>query len=101
MDEFLPLQITAVAAMTLAFLASLRFLTRWLELRRSAAPHDLTQQLREIQARLDRIEQTGETTAVEVERIAEANRFIAQLLAERPTAALPRVSSPERVITPH
>jgi hypothetical protein len=46
--------------------------------------------------RLDRIDSAVESTSIEVERIAEANRFI----AERPGAAsLP--SRPERVITPH
>ena len=33
--------------------------------------------------RLERIEQIVDTTAVEVERLAESNRFVAKLLAER------------------
>lgn len=37
----------------------------------------------EIEARLTRIERAVETTAVEVERIAEAQRFTSRLLAER------------------
>ena len=37
----------------------------------------------EVLQRLDRIEQIVETTAVEVERVSEANRFVAKLLAER------------------
>lgn len=40
-------------------------------------------------ARLERIEQAVEAVAVEVERIAEAQRFSAKLLAEQ-RAALPR-----------
>jgi hypothetical protein len=50
---------------------------------------------------LHRIEIAVEATAVEVERISEANRFMAKLLADRtvPGGALPR--QPERVITPH
>ncbi len=40
-------------------------------------------------ARLERIEQAVETVAVEVERIAEAQRFSAKLLAEQRNA-LPR-----------
>lgn len=41
-------------------------------------------------ARLERIEQAVEAVAVEVERIAEAQRFSAKLLAEQ-RGALPRV----------
>ena len=33
--------------------------------------------------RLERIEQIVDSTAVEVERLAESNRFVAKLLAER------------------
>ena len=36
--------------------------------------------------RLERIEQTVEATALEVERLAESNRFVARLLAERTEA---------------
>jgi hypothetical protein len=82
---------------TVVVLGSLRFFRRYLELKaerqRPIAPHGLSE-------RLDRIESAVESTAIEVERIAEANRFIAKLLAERSGAAsLP--SRPERVITPH
>ncbi|HEX8941777.1 MAG TPA: hypothetical protein VF785_01500 [Gemmatimonadaceae bacterium] len=53
-----------------------------------------------LQERLSRIELAVESTAIEVERISEANRFMAKLLAERAgTTSLPK--SPERVITPH
>ncbi|HEY6220411.1 MAG TPA: hypothetical protein VIV65_10165 [Gemmatimonadaceae bacterium] len=48
---------------------------RQLEMR--AMPND------EIMQRLERIEQIVDTTAVEVERLAESNRFVAKLLAER------------------
>jgi hypothetical protein len=53
---------------------------------------------------LARIEQIVESTAVEVERVAEANRFMSKLLAERSAdrgieASVPRPSA--RVITPH
>lgn len=41
--------------------------------------------------RLDQLQQSVDAIAVEVERIAEAQRFSAKLLAERPeTPALPR-----------
>jgi hypothetical protein len=82
---------------TFAFLGSLRFLSRWLEMRQTRrAPIALEG----LQERLDKIEATVETTALEVERMSEANRFIAKLLAERgATANL--TPPPERVITPH
>ncbi len=44
----------------------------------------------EVIARLERIEQAVEAVAVEVERIAEAQRFSAKLMAEQQRAALPR-----------
>ena len=53
-----------------------------------------------IEERLERIQMVVETTAIEVERIAEANRFMSKLLAERPGTLSP-ASAPERVITPH
>ena len=37
----------------------------------------------ELTRRLERIEQAVETTAIEVERMAEANRFLTKLLAEK------------------
>jgi hypothetical protein len=42
----------------------------------------------------------GTIASLEVERISEANRFMAKLLAERAEAAN-TASRPERVITPH
>lgn len=54
------------------------------------------------EARFDRLEQLAEGTALEVERIAEAQRFQAKLLAGRspePPARLPATSG--RVVTPH
>ena len=37
----------------------------------------------EIVSRLERIEQTVETTAIEVERLAESSRFVTKLLADK------------------
>lgn len=37
----------------------------------------------EVLRRLERIEQAVEVTAIEVERLAEANRFLTKLLAEK------------------
>ena len=53
-----------------------------------------------LQARLERIEQIVDATAVEVERISEANRFMSKVLAERMgPVGLP--TKQERVVTPH
>lgn len=49
--------------------------------------------------RLERIEQIVETSAVELERVAEAQRFAAKLMAARGAGPVER--TPERVITPH
>ena len=37
----------------------------------------------EVLARLERIEQAVETTAIEVERLAESSRFVTKLLADK------------------
>jgi len=97
MSEIFATQALVLTCATVAFVASLRFVRRFLELKheralRTPAP-DLTE-------RLDRIELGVETTAVEVERIAEANRFVAKLLTDR-AVPLPPMNRPERVITPH
>lgn len=66
--------------------------------RRSPATHDANAALA---ARLARIEQIVETTALEVERVGESQRYAARALAEQ--SQLPQVERrvPERVITPH
>ena len=101
MWEMQLIPIAGIVGMTVAFATSVRALVRYLEIRRqtqsSVAPADL----REMEERLARIEAVVETTAVEVERIAEANRFMSKLLAERTVPVMPRVGQPERVITPH
>ena len=97
MPYFLAFQAVTIICATAAFVASLRFVRQYLQMRndrRIAAPSAAETD------RLDRIEMIVEATAVEVERISEANRFMAKLLAER-SGALPPSSRPERVITPH
>ncbi len=52
--------------------------------------------------RIARIEQIVETTAVEVERVSEAQRFTARVLAERSApGGLPPSHAHGRVNTPH
>lgn len=43
----------------------------------------------EIAARLERIEHTVEATAIEVERLSEASRFVAKLLAGKTDSPRP------------
>jgi len=82
---------------TVVILASLRFIRRVLELKHERR---LPIAFDGLQERLDRIEQTVEATAVEVERISEGNRFMSKLLADR-AGPMSLASKPERVITPH
>src|SRR2546423_6817523 len=55
--------------------------------------------LEEISQRLARIEQAVDATAVEVERISEAQRFTTKLLVEKGHQV--PVESPRKVVTPH
>jgi hypothetical protein len=60
-----------------------------------------------MEARLTELERSSEAIALELEGLAEAQRFSAKLLAERLPAASPaaqvgrHVAAPERVLTPH
>ena len=60
---------------------------RWERKPLPPTPSDVTE-------RLERIEQAVETVAIEVERIAEAQRFAAKLMAEQPAARLQKPESP-------
>jgi hypothetical protein len=67
--------------------------------RRRALPDSSNATLTEIAQRLGRLEQAVDATAVEVERISEAQRFTTKLLVEKgkPGQELPR----SKVVTPH
>lgn len=96
MSDIMGLQKVALLCGTVVFVAGLQFLRRYLELRHERSlrtPSDLTQ-------RLDRIEAAVETTALEIERLSESNRFISKLLADR-ADPMPMLNRPERAITPH
>ncbi|HEY7234166.1 MAG TPA: hypothetical protein VH539_08440 [Gemmatimonadaceae bacterium] len=97
MNEILAFQAIIFICGTGAFIASLRFLRRVIELKHERSIAASTIELRE---RLDRIEGAVESTAIEIERISEANRFVAKLLGERSGAAS-HPARPERIITPH
>jgi hypothetical protein len=97
-SDILVIQVVVLACGTTAFVASLRVLRRFLELRHERW---LRTPAIEVLDRLENIEHTVESTAIEVERLAEANRFMAKLLAERSAPSVPLPKTPERVITPH
>ena len=54
---------------------------------RKGADLALARQLEEISARLSHLEHTADATALEVERIGEAHRFLAKALGERSSAS--------------
>jgi hypothetical protein len=63
--------------------------SRHISQRRLAAP---TLRDEEIMRRLEHIEQMVETTAIEVERLGESNRFVTRLLVEKAQADRPESS---------
>ena len=69
----------------------------WLRVIRVSREHRAGDK-RELEGRLENIEQIVAATAIEVERVAEAQRFAAKQLALKDN---PVVLMPERVITPH
>ena len=98
MPEQLAFQGLLIVCVTTMFVASLRFIGRLVELKQQPRPgHAPNDELHE---RLYRIETTVEATALEVERLSEANRFMAKLLADH-TRQVAAPNRPERVITPH
>ena len=69
----------------------IRAFTRRLE---RGSTQSLPQTAPEVLSRLERIEQGVEAIAVEVERIAESQRFSAKLMAEQQKRGLPADSTP-------
>jgi len=98
MSDLLVLQVVVLGCGTAAFVASLRVFRRYLELRHERS---LRSAQTEVLDRLESIGHTVESTAIEVERLAEANRFMAKLLAERSAPIAPLAKPPERIVTPH
>ena len=94
----------AVTAVTLVVTSTLgKALLRWIELRRAPTPVDesrVLEVLADVRDRLAQLERTVDASAVELERIGEADRYIAKLVAERMPPAIPAPRA-ERVITPH
>jgi len=67
----------------------------------SLGSREVDMRLTDIVERLARIENTFEATAIEVERISEAQRFTAKVLAERSVASPPMVDRQRGSVTPH
>ncbi len=83
---FLVVPIIGMICGTAVLITVMGLISRHISQRRlssNAAPSD------EIVQRLERIEQIVDTTAVEIERLAESNRFVVKLLAEK-SGTLPR-----------
>jgi hypothetical protein len=81
-----------VAVIIIGMVASLSGLTVWLVrgVQRKPLPRQLPN-VSDFEQRFDQLQQSVDAIAVEVERIAEAQRFSARLLAERSEAvSVPR-----------
>jgi hypothetical protein len=99
--------VTTIGGMCLIVTSSLgRAFQRWMETRhRPPQPPPLDESrlaatLEELRERMAQLQQSVDASAVELERIAEADRYIARLVSERVPAPLPAPRQ-ERVITPH
>jgi len=81
-----------VSTVTVVLFAAVAAIGVWVvrTLRRKSAPPEISNRL-QIEERFDQIQQAVDAIAVEVERITEAQRFSARLLAERAEPrAIPR-----------
>ena len=95
--------VTGMALYAITLAAAVWALTRS---QRSRSIADLEARFDSMAARLAHIQDAVETVAVEMERVAEGQRFTAKLLSDRPGPAVqpvaPRSASGEgRVNTPH
>jgi hypothetical protein len=105
MGIYLDEPLAAMAATALAVTGAA--LGAWWQRRRRPPPQrvvpgDIDRRL--IEARFDRLEQLAEQTALEVERVAEGQRFTTKLLAERAAPNVLPAGSPGRPAehrTPH
>lgn len=96
MSELTFLRALSLMFGTIAFLGSLRFAYSYIALRQQRKLDRVPDRIEE---RLARIEMGIDAMAVEIERISEANRFMAKVLSEPMGKAVP--ARVERVITPH
>lgn len=82
--ELIPIVLFICVAVTVIGAPIARAIARRIERGSSSGS---TNQLNEVGARLERMEQAIDAIAVEVERIAEGQRFTSKLLAGRPELA--------------
>ena len=87
-----------VAALVTSCIAIGLVAQAWATRRRGGSPPSARTDA--LERRLDRMEQAIDTIALEMERLGEAHRFTAKLLAER-LEAVPAPRPPARVVTPH
>jgi hypothetical protein len=92
-----------VFAGLMTLLGSLTKIVLSLIQRRRALPDTLGHTLDEMSGQLRRLEQAVDATALEVERIAEGQRFTTKLLAEAQSGASPALDSRgvKKSVTPH
>lgn len=94
--------LTFVAGMS-TLVAATTIIIMMLKRRPAKRTEDLTAALGDISDRLSRLDVSIETMAIEIERISEAQRFTAKVLADRHPAGAP-AALPEKnrgTITPH
>ena len=75
------LPVTVIACAAVVGIVAMSIVGRTFSSRRTSTPRALANE--DLARRLERIELAVETTAVEVERMAEANRYLTKLLAEK------------------
>lgn len=85
-------ELALIALVTGAGVVTLWGVTRWINSRTSRPLPD-TQRTSINDARMERLETAIDAIAVEVERIAESQRFTAKLMAERRADQLPPAES--------
>ena len=99
--------VLSVVAIIASSFALSSFAAAWAVRRKKSAVATPEPRLEAIEVRLARMEEAIESVAVEMERVAEGQRFTARVLSERPgsaaTAQVARAVPPSdpRLVTPH
>ena len=99
--------IVVIVALITAGVTLSTIVQAWATSRGKADSKTPPQRLDSIDGRLSRLEEMVETVAIEMERVAEGQRFTAKLLAERGTPAAQPLPSRQaaqgegRITTPH
>ena len=84
-DPVFFLSLASIICGSTVLVSAIRLVRQHIESKARQAPAALPPT---VDRRLERMEQTLDAMAIEIERVAEANRFMSKLLAERPTAAI-------------